>query len=263
MSANRNPAVGRGGRPQRHAVLRDDSADEGEQPGGARVRRAAGHHSGQRLEGGVVERSAAERHAAADAERPAVGIVEREPELPGLDPHRRREAAVEVDHVGWRRRRSRCSSATRSAPMRTAGARWSSPRAARRRSMWFDSTAASGYTRRSVGTPARSAVPLEHSTNAAAWSTFHCEQCHFVYGAASIGFLASDGCSRNSGVTGSRRHASGFDCRHAAERRPQLGGGARVLGHRLAERRPQRGLERRSTCSGALMKPGGALRLRG
>ena len=50
---------------------------------------------------------------------------------------------------------------------------------------------------------------MEQSTNAAAWSTFHCEQCHLVYGAASIGFFA-DGCSRNSGGTGSRRHASGL-----------------------------------------------------
>ncbi len=75
--------------------------------------------------------------------------------------------------------------------------------------MWFDSTAASGYTRRSSGTPARSAASVEHSTNAAAWSTFHCEQCHLVYGAASIG-LSGDGCSRNSVLTGSRRHASGF-----------------------------------------------------
>ena len=131
----------------------------------------------------------------------------------------------------------------RSAPMRTAGARWSSARFDTA-SMWFDSANASGYTRRSCGTPARSAASVEHSTNPAAWSTFHCEQCHLVYGAASIGFFA-DGCSRNSGATGSRRHASGLSAAVRLNAGPELRGGAGVLGHGLAERGAQRGLDRR------------------
>ena len=46
------------------------------------------HHAGERLEGRVVERTTTERHAAADAEGPAVGIVDREAELLRLDAHR-------------------------------------------------------------------------------------------------------------------------------------------------------------------------------
>ena len=100
------------------------------------------------------------------------------------------------------------SSDNRSAP-RGPPARGEAPRAARSAPCRSIRPPPAGRPDGRAATPARSAAPLEHNTNAAAWSTFHCEQCHFVYGAASIG-LASDGCSRNSGVTAFRRHASGF-----------------------------------------------------
>ncbi len=143
-------------------------------------------------------------------------------------------------------------SVTRSPPMRGAGARCSSARRDTG-SMWFDSTIASGYTRRSCGTPARSAASVEQSTNAAAWSTFHCEQCHFVYGAANIGFLA-DGCSRNSGVTGSRRQASGFAA--ATRLNPAHSSAvARAFSATVSPDAARRAVSNAEYISGALMKP--------
>ena len=53
----------------------------------------------------------------------------------------------------------------------------------------FDSTIANGKTHRSRGTPYRSAVATVVNTNAAAWSTFHCDTIHFGYGAAMSRFV--------------------------------------------------------------------------
>ena len=194
------------------------------------------HHAGEGLERGVVERAAAEGHAAADAQRSTVGIVDREAELAGLDAHRRPGSSCRGRPRRWSATSMPVSSAMRSAPMRTAGARWSSARFDTA-SMWFDSTAAERVHPSLVRARRRDRRPRwSRARTPAAWSTFHCEQCHLVYGAASIGFLA-DGCSRNSGATGSRRHASGLSAAVRLNADPELGGGARVVGHRLARAR--------------------------
>ena len=161
------------------AVLGDDPADEGEQAGGAGRVAQHRHHAGERLERGVVERATAERHAAADAERTAVGIVERQAELAGLDAHGRREAAVEVDDVARGHVDARevgdALGADAHRRARDGAARGATPRAC-----GSTPPPPAGTPVGPAGTPARSAASVEQSTKAAAWSTFHCEQCNLV-----------------------------------------------------------------------------------
>ena len=99
--------------------------------------------------------------------------------------------------------------------------------------------------RRPRWSTARTRRPGRRSTaSSATWCT----------GAASIGFLA-DGCSRNAGATGSRRHASGFDAATAAELRPQLGR-CRARSRPPTPRATTRSaVSNAEYMSGALMKP--------
>ncbi len=74
-----------------------------------------------------------------------------------------------------------------------------------------------------------------------------------MYGAASIGFFA-DGCSRNSGGTGSRRHASGLSAavRLNADHSSAV---ARAFSATVSPRAVRSAVSSAEYISGALMKP--------
>ena len=88
------------------------------------------------------------------------------------------------------------------------GLRWSSARSDTG-TTWFDSMPATMNVQRSGGTPWARAASTEQTRIAAAWSTFHCDVCHLLYGKA-IGRLAGPGVRISSAVIGWRFHASGF-----------------------------------------------------
>ena len=107
----------------------------------------------------------------------------------------------------------------------------------------FDSAAATGNTQRSRGMPWRVAVSTEHRMWPAARSTFHCEQCSFVYGRATTRF-GRRRCEVGGGAGGAVpgvRVARG----DVAERRLELGQRLQVRVDARAGGGPQRGLHHR------------------
>ena len=111
--------------------------------------------------------------------------------------------------------------------------------------MEFDSTAASGWTRASVVEAVPAAASMEHSTNADAWSTFHCEQCQLRVRRAVHRVLGA------TGGAASRPRPRPAARRRDSPPRPRLNpaqSSARSrawCSHRLAARRAQRGLDHR------------------
>src|SRR5580698_3755704 len=72
--------------------------------------------------------------------------------------------------------------------------------------MWSDHATLCRNTHRSRGMAWRSAASTEHRISPAAWLTFHCEQCHLLYGTA-CGRLVSDAVAIASAANGDRCQA--------------------------------------------------------
>ncbi len=69
--------------------------------------------------------------------------------------------------------------------------------------------ALSGNSHRLLSIPNATAASTEHSTSAAAWSTFHCEHIAFVYGVA-IMRLAAEAVAMPDAVRGDQSQAHGL-----------------------------------------------------
>ena len=193
---------------------------------------------------------------ATDAQRPAVGIVDREAELLGLDAHRDGEAAVEVDHVARRdvdpgevgdalgadahRRRPVQLGALRHREhvVRLDRREWVHPLLLRHAGAVGRGGGAEHERRGLVDVPLR-AVPLGVRRRE-----------HRVLRRRVLEELRRHRvASPRVGVGGGR----------AAERRPQLGGGPGVLGDRLAQREPAARSSTAEYINGALDEPRRAL----
>ena len=184
-------------RPHRRAVLRDHPADAGDQPGRARLRRAAPRPS-WRAPGSCSCR--ADRPPNVMPPVTVSGRSDARPELVGLHLHRRREAAVQVDVIGVAAGSMPVSSATASRPALTAGRPVEFAASRHRHHVVRLDGGEREHPPVLAATPERSAASAEHSTNAGGLVDVPLRAVPSWCTAPRASGSCADGADRNSGV---------------------------------------------------------------